>query len=275
MRTTLDDAYAGWIEWLRATGAGANRTISVRLLAVKHLAADRGIDPRDITSADVIAYLGREGLSKNTRHAYFGHLRAWCRWLVETDQLERDPMGRMRRPSAQRGTPRPLPDDVIRAALEVATGRTRSYVLLGLYAGLRVHEIAKVRGEDIGPDRFVVLGKGQQLWEIPTHPVLWELAQTMPESGWWFPSPTSKYGHVHGTTVTAMIGRLLRSIGSNGHAHQLRHTYGTEVLRSSGGQLRVAQELLRHQSPATTAIYTKVDDSERRAAVLALPGWAA
>ncbi len=28
---------------------------------------------------------------------------------------------------------------------------------------------------------------------------------------------------------------------------------------------------LRHQSPATTAIYTQVDDTERRAAVLGLP----
>jgi site-specific recombinase XerD len=33
----------------------------------------------------------------------------------------------------------------------------------------------------------------------------------------------------------------------------------------------MAQELLRHASVATTALYTQVDDTERRAAILALP----
>ena len=59
--------------------------------------------------------------------------------------------------------------------------------------------------------------------------------------------------------------------GVPGSAHSLRHFYGTQTLRSSGGNLRVTQELMRHASPATTAIYTKVDDEQMRAAVDALP----
>jgi site-specific recombinase XerD len=42
------------------------------------------------------------------------------------------------------------------------------------------------------------------------------------------------------------------------------------VLRSSGGNLRVAQELLRHSSlssPAMRAIYALVEDVERRRAI--------
>jgi site-specific recombinase XerC len=53
--------------------------------------------------------------------------------------------------------------------------------------------------------------------------------------------------------------------------HQARHWYGTNVLRSSGGNLRVAQELLRHASPATTAGYTFITSIERADAVAALP----
>lgn len=41
--------------------------------------------------------------------------------------------------------------------------------------------------------------------------------------------------------------------------HALRHTYATEALRKSGGNLRLVQELLGHSNPATTAIYAEVD----------------
>lgn len=56
-----------------------------------------------------------------------------------------------------------------------------------------------------------------------------------------------------------------------GSAHSLRHWYGTNVLRASGGNLRIAQELLRHANIQTTTIYTLIDDTDRRAAILSLP----
>lgn len=39
------------------------------------------------------------------------------------------------------------------------------------------------------------------------------------------------------------------------------------MLRASGGNLRVAQELLRHSSPTTTAVYTAVLGDELRHAL--------
>lgn len=273
-RGPIEAALDDWALWMRATGAGAHRTVKARQQTVQQFARHAHIDPRDLTPQQVLAFVGRQGLSRNTRTTYYGHLRSWARWLEESGQVDRDPMLRMRRPKPGRGVPRPIPADVAADALERATDRTRAYMLLALYAGLRVHEIAKVRGGDVGPDVFTVLGKGQQLWQVPTHPVLWDLAQQMPLHGWWFPG-ASRYGHVRGETVSTIVARHLRRCGYPGTAHQLRHSFGTEVLRSSGGNLRIAQELLRHSSPATTAVYTRVDDTERRAAVLALPGWAA
>jgi site-specific recombinase XerD len=57
--------------------------------------------------------------------------------------------------------------------------------------------------------------------------------------------------------------------------HMLRHAYATALLRATedggaGANLRVTQELMRHASPATTAVYTQVTDQERRRAVLNL-----
>jgi site-specific recombinase XerD len=54
-------------------------------------------------------------------------------------------------------------------------------------------------------------------------------------------------------------------------AHWLRHTFAHTVLRSSGGDLPVTQQLLGHASLATTGIYIKADMGQRFRAVLAMP----
>lgn len=52
-------------------------------------------------------------------------------------------------------------------------------------------------------------------------------------------------------------------------AHWLRHTFSTELI-SSGASVVVVQELLGHEDPATTAIYTHAGRKARKAAVSAL-----
>jgi site-specific recombinase XerD len=45
--------------------------------------------------------------------------------------------------------------------------------------------------------------------------------------------------------------------------HSLRHSYGTELVRA-GVDLRTVQELMRHESLATTQIYTAIDEEQMR-----------
>lgn len=54
-------------------------------------------------------------------------------------------------------------------------------------------------------------------------------------------------------------------------AHWMRHTFAHAVLRASGGDLPVTQQLLGHASLATTGIYLKADMGQRFRAVLAMP----
>lgn len=54
-------------------------------------------------------------------------------------------------------------------------------------------------------------------------------------------------------------------------AHWLRHTFAHAVLRASGSDLPVTQQLLGHASLATTGIYVKADMGQRFRAVLAMP----
>ena len=54
-------------------------------------------------------------------------------------------------------------------------------------------------------------------------------------------------------------------------AHVLRHSLATSLLRQ-GGSLDEIGELLRHQSPNTTAIYAKVDVTALHTLALPWPG---
>ncbi len=62
--------------------------------------------------------------------------------------------------------------------------------------------------------------------------------------------------------------RVLRATGIEGHSlHHCRHTYASELLRSSGGNLRIVQKQLGHSAITTTQIYADVFDPDMQQAV--------
>jgi len=70
--------------------------------------------------------------------------------------------------------------------------------------------------------------------------------------------------------------RALKSAGvesSRKGAHLFRHSLATDMIRK-GASLDVIGQLLRHQSPNTTAIYAKVDLPALRPLALPWPGGA-
>jgi site-specific recombinase XerD len=76
------------------------------------------------------------------------------------------------------------------------------------------------------------------------------------------------------STISSLVMRALKHAGvESAHtgAHVLRHSLATSLLRQ-GGSLDEIGELLRHQSPNTTAIYAKVDVTALHALALPWPG---
>ena len=105
---------------------------------------------------------------------------------------------------------------------------------------------------------------------MPLHPHVAALVERMPRAGYWFPSDSPE-GHVSRVSVSLAIGRAMKRAGVTGTPHGLRHHFGTQVLRASGGDLRTTQRALRHASPATTAIYTQVADEALFRAIGGIP----
>lgn len=273
---TLDDILAAWKRHALASGH-SDRTITSRAYTLRRLA--RTVDPMSATRDDLTDWLAglvdtRTGapVTRSSRATYRAQIRAFYAWLVSCGRRLDDPSAGLPQPRVPRAYPRPLtPEQVTRllAACEnPRAAQTRAYVILACYAGLRVHEIAKIRGEDIMGEVLRVVGKGGSDATVPLHPRIVELAATMPDRGWWFPAGYPVKGtHVGRLAVCQAITRALRRAGVPGTPHACRHFYGTQVLLASGGNLRIAQRALRHADIRSTAIYTQVSDVDLYRAV--------
>lgn len=219
----------------------------------------------DLPSTTIAMWLSQ--YSGWTALTYHAHLASVYRWQVDTGRLERNPMTIIRRPPKPRPKPKPLTAREVDAVLDGADAKTRTWMQLALLAGLRAHEVAKFRGDDIDAQSIRVVGKGGQDSMIPTHPVLWEVAQTFPRRGLWFPSPVNEGRPHHTGYVSQRVAERFRKVGiERGSIHRLRATYATGLVRT-GANLRVVQTLMRHSSLATTEHYLGVDEDERVKAI--------
>ncbi|BDC71097.1 tyrosine-type recombinase/integrase [Prescottella equi] len=255
-------------------------TVTERVRVLRIFATEAGIDPADATPLHVVRWYSShaDDWSQSTHCTYHSYLAAWFKWLQLQEYRADNPLVKVGAPKSPDRIPKPVADSELMRLLSTNMHhRTRVAILLGALEGLRVHEIAKFRGEDIDRERrlITVKGKGGKVKAIPLHPVIEATMATMPARGWWFPANSTRPGeHIHSKSVSQMIGQAMRRAGIQRTAHGLRHWFGTTLL-DDGADLRVVQELLRHASLSTTQIYTKVPDGRRRTAVESLDLWRA
>lgn len=260
---------AAYEVWMRGRGLSV-RTITDTVLTLRRLQRVSGYPIEATPTLAVSRFLGDEQLSARSRYTYFGHLRGFFGWLARAG-LGADAMATLPRPQMPRCTPRPITTEQLQALLALPLRRkTRAMILLAALAGLRAHEIAKVKGQDFDPDArtLYVIGKGGHAATIPLHPLLVEMARRMPARGWWFPANSTRPGdHIHSRHVINTVGDACKRADiPGGTTHRLRHWYGTNLVLT-GADLRTTQTLLRHQNLASTAIYTEVTDERRVEAI--------
>ena len=183
-----------------------------------------------------------------------------------------------------------IPADAVRQLLvsinrRTATGR-RDYAILLLLArlGLRAGEVVRLEVDDIdwNAGSLRVQGKGGQHSHLPLPTDVGAAIASYLQHG----RPQSSNRRVflraraplRGFLSQSAIGSLVRhSLARAGlkaptkGAHQFRHALATEMLRH-GASLAEIGEVLRHRSPQTTEIYTKIDLEALRALALPWPG---
>lgn len=216
-----------------------------------------------VTGDDLDQWQDSLKVAPSSVRTYTSHVRAFYRWLLDTGRIDRDPTALIAMPKVPPGSPRPVPLDDFRIALRTARGDLVAMLVLAGYLGLRVGEIAAMRGEDVVREAagtfLIIHGKGGKERVIPLPDELRKvLAPWLIVSGPTFCSSTGR--QVTAKVVTAAISGHFRSLGMPHTAHKLRHRAGTRLLQLTK-DLRLVQEILGHANPGTTAIYTKVDDA--------------
>lgn len=258
-----------WMRWQRGRGL-SERTIKNRRETVTRIARDSGVTVEQLNSEHVADWFDRE-LHPVTRATYHSHIKAWGRWQAINGVTDISAiLGPVRRVRSQ---PKPITTEHLRRALDYPLHRrARAMVMLAAYQGLRIHEVAKVRGEDVDlvNQTLHVVGKGGSDELLPLHPRILKIANDWPRVGWWFPSYSREGLPVRPKSVGDVIARALRRAGSRASAHQLRHWFATELVRS-GADIFTTQTLMRHKTPATTAAYVKVADDAAKLALRRLP----
>ncbi len=254
--------------WMTSWGAAPSTIRGRKVIAQKAL---REFGLEGLTSAAIGTLLSgtpSKPLKPWSRSTYHANLSDFCAWLLAQGYIDENPMDEVKQPKRPRPAPRPLTEAEIVRVLAGTEAPMRDWIILALYAGLRAHEVAKLRGEDVSPEGIYVVGKGGVAATLPCQPQIAELAERYPSAGYWFPAPNGE--PIEAREVSLRVGTRFEELGIEGSLHRCRHAFATRLLRN-GVNIRKVQRLMRHANLETTATYTAVDEDELMRAVMTLP----
>ena len=162
-----------------------------------------------------------------------------------------DPTASLKPPKLARRDATPIPATEVRRLLaQPLRPADRLMVMFAACAGLRVSEIAAVRGEDVDLEGrwLTVTGKGGHRHTLPLAAELAVVLEAWPRHG--------PLLGMAGGSVSARIRTLFRRHKVVGRPHDLRHSFATETLERTG-DVTVVKELMRHAEVATTMRYLR------------------
>lgn len=210
--------------------------------------------------------------SQGTKATYWAALRNFYAWASDPRDpwITEDPTTHMTPVHGVRGTARDITDE----QLWTIIGQGPAWLLvpakLAAYQGLRCIEISGLNREHVTAERLqVVRGKGGKARVHDTDPIVWEAVRDLPPG----PVVCDTQGRRAGAAyISARASRhLQQDLGLEGVTlHRLRHWLGVRT-QALYRDVRVTQEVLGHESLASTQIYTKATVEQQRAARAMLP----
>jgi integrase/recombinase XerD len=247
------------------------------------------LDLAGITAADVSGFvlLACPGRAVGSAKLIVCALRSLLRWLHLTGQMPASMSSAVPSVAGWRlsGLPKGLAPGELHRLLDSCERRTstgrRDYAVMLLLSrlGLRAGEVARLGLDDIDWRRgeITILGKGNRAELLPLPAdvgaaIAAYLRRGRPATA----EGRSVFVRVHaphralstGGITMIVFGAAQRAGLPKMHAHRLRHTAATAMLRA-GSPLPEVGQVLRHRSMLTTAIYAKIDRDAL--AVLARP----
>lgn len=242
---------------------------------------EREVSPTKVTQADLIDFLefiNELGMSAYTQARMVSGLKAFFKFLVYEEVIEKNPASLIEGPKLGRKLPDTLdlPDiEALFAAIDLSTpeGQRNRTMLETLYSsGLRVSELTDLKISNIYDDiGFLrVIGKGSKERLVPAgksalkHIAIYRdqvrVHMTIKPGFEDYLFLNRRGKSLSRVMVFNIVKDLATKIGlkKNISPHTFRHSFATHLIEG-GADLRAVQEMLGHESITTTEIYTHLD----------------
>ena len=241
----------------------------------------------DLQPEDIMDFLvSRDFLSKRSQARLLSSLRSFCEWLVLEGVLKDNPCDKVDSPKLGQYLPSVLSVDEVEAiigAVDTSTWmglRDRALLEVLYGCGLRVSEAVGLKVSNLYFDEdFVrVIGKGNKERLVPMGEMAKDALQNyldhrppsfeLEDSDLVFVNRYGKSLSRVSAFKTVKKMASLAGVVKEISPHTFRHSFATHLIEN-GADLRLVQEMLGHESVATTEIYTHVDSSTWHGAILA------
>lgn len=251
--------------------------------------ADSSVTLRDTTTDTLRYFIGELhdlGIAERSQARILSGLRSFFRFLTLEGYIDVDPTELLESPKIGLHLPEVLTveeiNDMIAAIDPDKAGAQRDRAIMEtLYGcGLRVSELVNLELSKIFADEgyLVVRGKGNKERMVPMSEVsLTEIADYLHDRSLLDVKPGCEnilFLNRSGRKMTRVrIFQIVKSLAEaagirkNISPHTLRHSFATHLLEG-GANIRAIQQMLGHESIATTQIYIHLDSSTLRSDIL-------
>lgn len=226
------------------------------------------------------------GISPRSQARMLSGLKSFFKFLLLEGYLEENPSEFIETPRLSRELPDVLSVEEIDAMIEaIPLGkeeslRNRAIIEMLYGSGLRVSELvdARLSRLDLKERLLIVEGKGSKERIVPVSPVAARLIEEwIPQRNRLDIKPKGRdviFLNRRGAPLTrVMIFYIIKQLAElagirkNVSPHTLRHSFATHLLEG-GANLRAIQEMLGHETIATTELYLHLDRSRLRRELL-------
>ncbi|PYG87525.1 site-specific recombinase XerD [Ruminiclostridium sufflavum DSM 19573] len=244
---------------------------------------------KTVTLSDLYSFMSfvsnnRDNTS-NARARKVASLRAFFNYLANKAKLiDYNPASELESPKIIKRLPRYLNVEESKELLDSVTTvnseySERDYAIITIFlnCGIRLSELVGINLNNIKNDSLTVIGKGDKERSIPLNNACLKAindymkvrpVNSVKDKNALFLS--KRLQRISKESVQKIVKKYIKEAGLDPQrysTHKLRHTAATLMYKYGKVDIRALQELLGHQSIATTEIYTHLEQEQLRDAV--------
>ena len=219
-----------------------------------------------------LKHLNKNRYSKTSINRKITSIRTFLSWAVDNDYFDQNQIKIVNNLKVEKKLPNVLTSSYINRLLDSLPEssqkdlRDKAILELMYSSGLRVSEVSNLTLNSINKNNSLrVLGKGSKERVLPMTKRAYVCIKKYIEiSRSKFENDKSKNYLFLGVRGGQLSDREIRRIvkfRTGTFPHSIRHTFATHLLEG-GADLRIVQELLGHNDPSTTQIYTHVSKKQ-------------